>query len=389
MVIQKMIKIKREIISIFLIVFALIILLAFKIGANTLNNEKKNQNESETFVNQCDSEGNDKSTPHISTWYTRTSLDEYFIEPSISNHSILALNPAVLNDPQTARVIVYDLETATEQELEICSLDPIIIESDIYYFQYLNDGNVEYKLYRLNKGNGDKECIFVGDDNMAPLYRLYSTDHYLVWYEADKPPKIERNDEGETVAIKCRLIVFDIASDMVVFNAETSVISPHQIPYLFNDQVALIETIGGKSAIVIENIKTGKPSISVDVNVVPLHVSFNDRYICYSQMLGAYNTVYVYDANSSNVMLQIDDYPAGFCLVDNCLFIGVRNKVKVIDIQSQKVIFDSDSDNELFEGTQRYDYIGYFSQDNNRVVFRRRDRTDWHMDICIATVTSE
>ena len=53
------------------------------------------------------------------------------------------------------------------------------------------------------------------------------------------------------------------------------------------------------------------------------------------------------------------------------------------------MIFDSDSDNELFEGTQRYDYIGYFSQDNNRVVFRRRDRTDWHMDICIATVTSE
>ena len=88
-------------------------------------------------------------------------------------------------------------------------------------------------------------------------------------------------------------------------------------------------------------------------------------------------------------MLRIDDYPAGFCLVDNCLFIGVRNKVEVIDLQSQKVVFDSDSDNELFEGTKRYDYIGYFSQDNNRVVFRRRDRTDWHMDICIATVTSE
>ena len=45
--IQKMIKIKREIISIFLIVFALIILLAFKIGANTLNNEKKNKKQSE------------------------------------------------------------------------------------------------------------------------------------------------------------------------------------------------------------------------------------------------------------------------------------------------------------------------------------------------------
>ena len=51
--------------------------------------------------------------------------------------------------------------------------------------------------------------------------------------------------------------------------------------------------------------------------------------------------------------------------------------------------FHAETFDELFEGTKRYDYIGYFSQDNNRVVFRRRDRTDWHMDICIATVTSE
>ncbi len=306
-----------------------------------------------------------------------TSINRYYVAPSVFGDEILALNTENYNDEINAKTILYNMETETEREIDIFAKNPQIYNGYIYYANHSLDLKDDHTyLIKRNLDTAEETIIYSVDSQGKRMgLSLSLSGNYLAWYEQEEGDETIFSDNGTKLGMSQDLIIFDLTKEQVAYNAK-DVLTFSSRPALSDDnKVVEVRKSEDEYKITVIDFLTEKSIFERKIDLIPMFVDYNNGVLAY---LFRSESINVIDTSLDKEILSLNGAFTENHIVDGRFLVyGTVDEVFVYDLYKNEIIFNSNENNELYEGARRFHHNGRFAVNHElgQVAYRYSDRT--------------